>query len=37
MHMFKDNFESFLAEFSKGKTMVLSSSLNDKVSARCES
>ena len=34
MHMFKDNFESFLAEFSKGKTMVLSSSLNDKVSSR---
>ena len=34
MHMFKDNYESFLVEFSKGKTMVLSSSLNDKVSSR---
>lgn len=27
-------FESFLVEFTRGKTMVLSSSLNDKVSSR---
>ena len=34
MFLFKEKFESFLAEFTRGKTMVLSSSLNDKVSSR---
>ena len=34
MCLFKNKFESFLVEFTRGKTMVLSSSLNDKVSSR---
>ena len=32
--MFKEKFEEFLTEFNKGKTMVLSSSENNKVTSR---
>ena len=34
MSVFKENFEEFLMEFSKGKKMVLSSSANNIVSSR---
>ena len=34
MQSFKEKYEAFLAEFIKGKTMVLSSSANNKVSSR---
>ena len=34
MCLFKDKYESLLKEFKRGKTMVLSSSLNDKVTSR---
>lgn len=34
MCLFRKKYESFLVEFTRGKTMVLSSSLNDKVSSR---
>ena len=34
MSVFKEKFEEFLIEFKKGKTMVLSSSENNKVTSR---
>ena len=34
MSVFKEKFEAFLVEFNKGKTMVLSSSENNKVTSR---
>jgi len=34
MSKFREKYESFLTEFSKGKTMVLSTSENSKVSSR---
>lgn len=34
MTEFEEKYNAFLAEFAKGKTMVLSSSENDKVTSR---
>lgn len=34
MRIFKEKYEAFLMEFNKGKTMVLSSSENNKVTSR---